>query len=102
MGLGAVGRVEPHLVALPGAAGAQVQREAGGGRYRPAALAGRHAPELGGRAVRVGQDGGAARLGQQRAARGDPVEPRRRVALERERGRARGDAVLMFTKKWSD
>lgn len=88
-----VGRVEPHPVALCGGLRVVVERHARRGHDGVASLAGRDAPELGGQSVRLGQDRPVARLGQQRAARGDPVEAGGGVALERERGRARGDAA---------
>lgn len=84
-----VGSVEPHPVALGGGLREVVERHARRGHDGVAALAGRDAPELGGRAVRLGQDRPVARLGQQRAARRDPVEAGGAVALERQRARAR-------------
>ena len=86
-----VGLVEPYRVALRGTLPPVVQRQPGGGRERVAASAqGRDAPQLRGGAVRLGQHRPAARLGQQEAARGDPVEARRPVALEVEGARVRG------------
>ncbi len=55
-----------------------------------ASAQGRYAPQLRGGAVRLGQHRPVARLGQQEAARGDPVEARRPVALEVEGARVRG------------
>ena len=85
-----VGRVEPHPVALGGGLRVVVERHARRGHDGVAALAGRDAPELGRRAVRPGQDRPVARLGQQRAARRDPVQAGGAVALEGEGARARG------------
>lgn len=62
-----------------------VERQARRRRHRVAARARRHAPQLGGRPVRVGEHGGAAGLGEQPAARRYAVEPRCGVALEGER-----------------
>lgn len=52
-----------------------VERQARRRRHRVAARARRHAPQLGGRPVRVGEHGGAAGLGEQPAARRYAVEP---------------------------
>lgn len=81
--------VEPDLAAL-GLLGAVCdERRPRRGRDGVTALAGRDAPELRGGAVRLGRRRPVARLGQQRAARGDPVQVRRRVQLEGEGARAR-------------
>lgn len=89
-----VGLVEPYRVALRGTLPPVVQRQPGGGRERVAASAqGRDAPQLRGGAVRLGQHRPAARLGQQEAARGGPVEARRPVALEVEGARVRGQTL---------
>ena len=81
----AVGLVEPHEVALGLGGVVVVERQARRRRHRVAARARRHAPQLGGRPVRVGEHGGAAGLGEQPAARRYAVEPRCGVALEGER-----------------
>lgn len=65
------------------------------GRDRVARPAGRHAPQLRGGAVRAGQHRRPPGLGQQHAARGDPVQARCRVALE---GEGAG-AGLCFVKR---
>ena len=85
----AVGLVEPHRVALRRVGAADVEGQTGGGRDRVSRPEGRDAPQLGGGAVRLGQHRRPAGLGQQHAARGDPVEAGGGVALERQRARAR-------------
>ena len=85
-----VGLVEPHRVALRRVGAADVEGQTGGGRHGVAGPEGRHAPELRGGAVRLGQHRRPPGLGQQHAARGDPVEAGGAVALERQRARARG------------
>ena len=82
--------MEPHPVALGGGLRVVVERHARRGHDGVAALAGRDAPELGGRAARGGKHGPVPRLGQQRPSRGDPVEAGGPVALEGEGARARG------------
>ena len=89
LGCGAVALVEPHGVALGGLAVSVVEGQAGLGRHGVAPLALGDSPQLRGRAVRVGQHGGAAGLGEQHAARRDPVQARGGVALEVE-GDGRG------------
>ena len=85
--------MEPHPVALVGGLRVVVERHARRGHDGVAALAGRDAPQLRGRAVRAGQHRRPAGLGQQHAARGDPVEAGGGVAPERQRARARGQAA---------